>query len=82
MTTPYKPRRDYRFEYVYEAMTFIEDRQCVTCVFNVGGDYPMCFEVSEWFLRADEDFEPIPDVDDRGDEGVVCTRYRETEING
>lgn len=69
----YRARRDYRFEYVWDVMEFIEENQCGTCAFKSDRpDYPMCFEIEGELISE----EPVPALDDRGDEGVVCTRYR------
>lgn len=70
----YIPRRDYRFEYLTEVMDFVEERQCHDCAFKSDrDDYPMCFEV-EGELFAENG--PVEALDDLGDEGVVCTRYK------
>lgn len=79
----YTPGRDGRFEYLWELMHFIEDNQCHSCVFSKmvtdrnthGMEYPMCWEIEGALINE----EPVPDLDDRGDEGVVCTRYRNAQ---
>lgn len=69
----YKATRDHRFEYVWDVMQFIEERQCETCAFKSDrDDYPMCFEIEAELISE----EPVASLDDRGDDGVVCTRYR------
>lgn len=69
----YTPHRDYRFEYIWEAMAFVEKRQCLTCVKRDDDpNYPMCSDVAEFFFA---EIVAIPMVDDRGDEGIVCTIY-------
>lgn len=79
----YKPTRDHRFEYVWEVMEFIEENQCKGCAFksehgenSIGEPYFMCGEIE--FLLADE--QPVLDLDDVGDDGVVCRRYREEAL--
>lgn len=68
----YKPHRDERFEYVYEAMEHIEARQCVSCARREpDGDYFMCGPVSASFLLE----MPIAEVEDLGDKGLRCTAY-------
>jgi hypothetical protein len=69
----YIPRRDYRFEYLTEAASFIEERQCETCAFKSDRpEYPMCFEIEA--VLWDE--KPIVEWDDLGDQGLHCTKYR------
>ena len=78
----YKPHRDRRFEYVWEAISFIERNQCVTCKFSKIGDedwpdqehaneYPMCGQIEGEFITE----VPIPAIEDRGDDGLFCTIY-------
>lgn len=67
----YIPRRDYRFEYIWEAMSYLEDHQCSTCKFAEPGEYPMCIEVASFFLAE----EPVEAVDDNDDEGIECRKY-------
>ena len=70
----YSPKRDYRFEYLTDVMSFVEERQCHDCAFKSDRpDYPMCFEV-EGELFAENG--PVGALDDQGNDGVVCTRYR------
>lgn len=71
----YKPHRDYRFEYLFDAMDFIEENQCVSCKFKETRDeeYPMCDEISIPFINE----EAIEEIDDLGDKGLVCRRYVE-----
>lgn len=69
----YTARRDYRFEYVWDLMKFIEDEQCHDCAFKSDRDeYPMCFEIEAELISE----QPVPALDDKGDDGVYCTRYR------
>lgn len=71
--SPYVPRRDYRFEYLWEAMSFIEERQCNSCAFKSDRpEYPMCFEIESRFIAE----EPVVEVEDLDDEGLVCKVYR------
>lgn len=84
-TLTYTPRRDGRFEYIWEAMTFIEDRQCGTCIFSKlydrgedpkhAAEYPMCYEIEGLFILE----EPMHDIDDHGDEGISCNRYQNVD---
>lgn len=68
----YKPQRDSRFEYIWDLMQFIEERQCERCSLKSDRpEYPMCFEIEAEIL----DEKPVADLDDRGEYGVVCTRY-------
>lgn len=82
----YAPKRDHRFEYLWDAMAFIEENQCVSCAFGKLNDpdedsshaaeYPMCYKIEGEFIME----EPVEAIDDRGDEGVVCTLYRSAEL--
>ncbi len=68
----YQPKRDQRFHYVADVIVFIEERQCIDCVFSENPEEPMCTEiVVDLFLEK-----PVEALDDRGDDGVVCTKYR------
>ena len=68
----YIPRRDYRFEYVGEAMVHIENKQCLKCIHKMDDpDYPMCFDVGAFFFNE----EPVPMVDDLGDAGLNCRKF-------
>lgn len=70
---PYIPKRDYRFEYLWDVMSFIEENKCHDCAFKSDRpDYPMCFEIEAEII----DEKPVAALDDQGDDGVVCTRYR------
>ena len=73
----YIPRRDHRFEYIWEAMAFIEEGQCHSCKFKKGDneEYPMCYDIEADFMLE----QPVEDIDDRDDGGVVCIKY---EHNG
>lgn len=73
----YKPHRDHRFEYLWDMMSFIEDNQCRTCVFRRTDDedYPMCFEISGLLIEE----EPVEQIDDIGELGLSCTKYRNGE---
>lgn len=80
----YTPGRDYRFEYLWDLMEFIEEHQCRTCAFSKlvtdnnahAEEYPMCWAVEAQIMAEDG---PVAALDDRGVEGVVCTRYRNAE---
>jgi hypothetical protein len=72
----YTPTRDYRFEYASQAIAFIELRQCHTCLFKENStDYPMCYEIAGSIVME----QPVEDIDDRGNEGIVCTKYEESK---
>jgi len=72
----YTPKRDHRFEYVTDVISFVEERQCNDCVFKSDPeDYPMCFEVEGQLLVQDSEFAPVAELDDRGEHGVVCVKY-------
>jgi hypothetical protein len=70
----YKPHRG-RFHYIHEAIFFLEDKQCGTCVFRntEDPDYPMCVELGGQFFME----EPMPEIVDPGNEDIVCTKYRQ-----
>lgn len=72
----YTPHRDERFYYVHEALQFVEEMQCKACLFKETDDpdMPMCMETSSKFIME----EPIVEVDDHGDDGIVCTKYQPT----
>ena len=70
----YHPHRDYRFEYVWEAMAFVEDNQCRDCQFRkTDSDAygPMCYEVEAAFMME----EPVVEIDDLGESGLHCTKF-------
>ena len=73
----YRPHRDERFYYVWEAMHHLEENQCNTCVFKNTGDpdYPMCLPISGQFILE----EPVEEINDLGSDGLVCTKYRNGE---
>ena len=81
MREVYKPSRDYRFEYLWDAMSFIEEHQCTGCVF--GGidhpdpDYPMCWNISNKMMEE----KPMEEIDDLGDQGIRCNIYKEKRDN-
>lgn len=75
----YKPRRDYRFEYIWDAIAWVEDNQCRSCIHrkseqshSFNDEYPMCHEVEADFVEE----KPVQAVEDLGDEGLLCTRYQ------
>lgn len=77
-SNPYRPRRDHRFEYLTDVMSFVERNQCNGCGFKSDRpDYPMCFEV-EGELFAENG--PVAALDDRGNDGVVCVLFRDQEL--
>lgn len=76
----YTPRRDYRFEYVTEAMTFVEEFQCFDCAFRGDQDeYPMmgCHFGADQIMFEEEDIEFF---DDLGEHGIRCTKWRDQEL--
>lgn len=72
----YVPKRDYRFEYIYDAINFVEEYQCKTCRFRKedNDEDPMCYEVEAAVIAEDG---PVEALDDIGEHGVVCVKYRE-----
>lgn len=74
----YKPHRDERFHYAHEALQFIEELQCKACAFKETDDpsMPMCLEIAGRFF----DEEPIEEIDDLGNDGLRCTKYRSEEL--
>lgn len=78
----YTPHRDGRFHYLWDLMQFIEREQCRSCMFSKLNDpdedkdhaeeYPMCYEIEGAIITE----EPVEALDDRGTDGVVCTRYK------
>lgn len=83
----YTPHRDSRFEYVWDVMQFIEENQCRNnCAFSKLNDhdedkshaeeYPMCYEIEGAIILE----EPVAALDDHGDDGVVCTKFRDNNL--
>ena len=80
----YEPHRDERFEYLWDLMHFIEENQCRTCAFSKliteksshAEEYPMCYEIEGELIQEI----PVAALDDCGDEGVVCTLYRNAAV--
>jgi hypothetical protein len=70
----YTPHRG-RFYYIDEAINFLEEKQCRTCVFRNTEDpeYPMCLELSGTFYLE----QPMPEIVDPGDEDIVCIKYKQ-----
>ena len=74
----YTPGRDHRFEYLWDVMSFVEENQCKGCGFKSDRpEYPMCFEVEAALIAEDG---PVQALDDIGDNGVVCTLFRDQEL--
>lgn len=74
----YTPHRDERFDYIWELMEFIEETQCGTCAFKSDRfENPMCFEIEAEII----DEKPVADLDDKGSDGVECTRYRNDDLH-
>lgn len=80
----YKPVRDSRFEYVWEAMNYIEEEQCRNCAHSKlqehdtdrshAQEYPMCWQVESEFIEANAKHIALENIIDTGD-GIVCTKY-------
>lgn len=68
----YTPHRG-RFYYIDEAINFLEEKQCGTCIFRNTEDleYPMCHEIGGSFFLE----EPMPEIVDPGNEDIVCIKY-------
>lgn len=81
----YEPKRDSRFEYIWDAMHFVEEMQCKGCAFSKlqdesqdpehASEYPMCYKIEAKFLLE----EPVIELDDVGTHGVVCTLFKSVE---
>ena len=80
VSEPYRPHRDYRFEYVAEAIAFVEMYQCRDCVFREDdGEFPMCLEFQGPLLLEQVN----PEIVDEGEKGIRCTRFSpELEATG
>jgi hypothetical protein len=74
----YIPRRDGRFEYLTDALAFIEERQCGDCVFQFARDgFYMCGEIEAKVFAE----QPVLEINDLGDEGLFCKLYqRDPEV--
>lgn len=69
----YVPRRDHRFEYVTEVAEYVENKQCVSCIFRDERDeFLMCLEIEGRLLVE----QPIDEWTDQGDDGVSCDKWR------
>jgi hypothetical protein len=69
----YIPRRDHRFEYIYEAMQYVEQKQCKNCIKRDDDpNYPMCSDVAEFFFA---EIVSIPMVEDHGEYGIFCNIF-------
>lgn len=68
----YRPHRDRRFEYVTDAINHIEEIQCGSCVFREKGEFPMCLPISGQLILE----EPVEEIDDLDERGLLCTKYR------
>jgi hypothetical protein len=76
----YTPHRDYRFEYVTEAMSFVEEFQCFDCAFRGDDDeFPMmgCHFGADQLMFEEEEIEFF---DDLGDAGIRCHKWRDQEL--
>lgn len=82
---PYKAHRDERFEYLWDAMHFIEENQCRTCAYSKlvtdpgahAEDYPMCWNIEAQIIAEDG---LVSALEDAGNDGIVCTEYRNAEL--
>lgn len=62
---------------MWDLIEYIEAGQCFDCAFKTDvAEYPMCNTVMVPLV----DMEPVEVLDDKGDDGVVCTRYRHAEL--
>lgn len=83
----YTPKRDEKFYYIWDLMNYIEEKQCKTCSFSKivqdpdnephSSEYPMCFEIEAEIIAE----QPVEALDDAGDGGVVCSRYRNVVLS-
>lgn len=81
----YEPKRDSRFDYLWDVMHFVEEMQCKGCAFSKlqddegdpehAANYPMCHEIEAKFVLE----EPVEELDDAGRDGVVCTLFKSVE---
>lgn len=74
----YEPRRDSRFEYVWEAMAHVEERQCTSCALqnNRDDEYFMCGEIEYKLMEC----EPVEEFSDLGELGLHCNKYRDEDL--
>lgn len=82
----YEPGRKDGYEYLWDLMNDIEEKQCRTCAFSKlvteGADnqhadeYPMCWEIEGEMSMEDGPVEAL----DLTDDGVVCSQYRNVEL--
>lgn len=74
MLPVYNPHRDYRFEYVHEALDFIEENFCRKgCAHATDGEYPSIgcpFEVDNLLIM-----ERVEVIRDAGNDGLICTGF-------
>lgn len=72
----YLPRRDHRFEYLWDAMSHVEHNQCGDCKLRKpesdGAYGPMCYEIEATFMQE----EPVVEIEDLGDSGLWCTKFQ------
>ncbi len=83
----YEPGRKDGYEYIWELMNDIEEKQCRTCAFSKlvtdkgneahAEEYPMCYEVEGEIVSENG---PVKALDKTPDRGVVCTSYRSAEL--
>jgi hypothetical protein len=78
----YRPHREVRFHDLWDLIHFIESNQCEACRFrkspydfdpNFATEFPMCPEVEADVISE----EPVEALDDMGDQGVVCSRFKQ-----
>lgn len=68
----YQPHRENRYEYIFDLMSDIEERQCQVCVYRSDREeYPMCFEIEGKIMTE----EPVEELIDLDSQGVACTKF-------
>lgn len=78
----YTPGRKDGYEYLWDLISDIEKKQCVTCRFRKNPDddgqhateYPVCYEVEAEIIAENG---PVGALDLTPEHGVVCTKYRQ-----
>lgn len=69
----YRAHRDDRFEYTENVILFIEREQCGSCRFRgPEKDELMCSKIAIAITLEEE----VECLDDLGDKGIVCRRYK------
>ncbi|HEY5446637.1 MAG TPA: hypothetical protein VIJ87_19675 [Pyrinomonadaceae bacterium] len=69
----YTPHREIRYDYIWDLMADIEERQCQVCIYRSDREeYPMCFEIEGKIITED----PVEELIDLDAQGVVCTKFK------